>query len=376
MRVTERLPVVLPAPVPGAAPWTRDRNGNRTPPAESEERVWLIAEGLARASARLEQASASDEELDAVVAAIHDPRHLARLERASTRLEPGEAHLDEELGPPGHHAGPTWIGGYCFLNNAAAAVYALRRNSRRVGLLDFDFHLGDGTAAILDRLPGTFFTSLHASPEHWYPWAGQPEDGEERATVAFDAAPTEEQFLAAFSTLLDRLAAWGVETLVVSVGFDVVRGDPHGSWSLDPSVLEEAAALLTRTGIPLCLVQEGGYNVETLTECASSFATGLDGTRSSTRSLERFRNRLDELDREIIERFGERFDVCRAIADVKRRGGIPMMQEGRVEAVRAHYRERGAAVSLPADFAERLFELVIESTCRLEDELIDGEAAA
>jgi len=90
--------------------------------------------------------------------------------------------------------------------------------------------------------------------------------------------------------------------------------------------------------------------------------------------LEPFRERLDELDEQIIELLGRRFHVCREIADHKRENGIPMMQPGRVEVVRERYAVRGALAGMPGGFGERLFELLIAATCQMEDELIEDPA--
>ncbi len=88
--------------------------------------------------------------------------------------------------------------------------------------------------------------------------------------------------------------------------------------------------------------------------------------------LDAFRVHLDELDDQISRLLGERFGVCREIAIYKRENGIPMMQPDRVAAVRGRYLARGAEVDLPSDFSERLFELLIAATCKMEDELIDA----
>lgn len=87
--------------------------------------------------------------------------------------------------------------------------------------------------------------------------------------------------------------------------------------------------------------------------------------------LEPFRRRLDRLDEQIARLLGERFQTCREIAIYKREHEIPMMQPHRVREVRARYLARGGDVELPADFTERLFELLIGATCKMEDELID-----
>jgi chorismate mutase len=91
--------------------------------------------------------------------------------------------------------------------------------------------------------------------------------------------------------------------------------------------------------------------------------------------LQPFRERLDTLDEEITRLLGARFEVCREIALYKRAHGIPMMQPDRVAEVRARYLARGAELALPADFTVALFELLIEATCKMEDELIESSAS-
>jgi chorismate mutase len=91
--------------------------------------------------------------------------------------------------------------------------------------------------------------------------------------------------------------------------------------------------------------------------------------------LDGFRERLDPIDEEIARLLGERFQICREVAEYKSRHGIPMMQPERVEQVRARYLARGAEANLPAGFTGDLFELLIAATCRLEDELMEGSEA-
>jgi 4-amino-4-deoxychorismate mutase len=91
--------------------------------------------------------------------------------------------------------------------------------------------------------------------------------------------------------------------------------------------------------------------------------------------LEPFRRRLDEIDDEIARLLGERLRICREVAIYKSENEIPMMQPDRVKIVRARYLARGAEHDLPEDFASDLFDLLIATTCRLEDELMDELAA-
>jgi 4-amino-4-deoxychorismate mutase len=91
-------------------------------------------------------------------------------------------------------------------------------------------------------------------------------------------------------------------------------------------------------------------------------------------SLDPLRSRLDEVDDEVVRLLGERFEICREVAAVKRINGIAMMQPERVAGVRERYRARGAEVGLAPDFTEKLFELLIAATCEMEDALIGAAA--
>jgi 4-amino-4-deoxychorismate mutase len=93
---------------------------------------------------------------------------------------------------------------------------------------------------------------------------------------------------------------------------------------------------------------------------------------SGANGLQAFRDRLDPIDEEITRLLGERFQICREVAEYKSEHRIPMMQPERVAEVRARYLARGAEVGLPEDFTAELFELLIGATCRLEDELMEG----
>jgi chorismate mutase-like protein len=99
------------------------------------------------------------------------------------------------------------------------------------------------------------------------------------------------------------------------------------------------------------------------------------GNSTGANGLEPFRRRLDEIDEQIAKLLGERLDICREVAVYKSEHEIPMMQPDRVKIVRERYLARGAEVGLPAEFTSELFELLIATTCKLEDELMDELAA-
>ena len=73
--------------------------------------------------------------------------------------------------PPGHHAMADQFGGYCFFNNAAVAAQRLRdRGADRVGIIDVDYHHGNGTESIFLDRADVVFVSIHADPREEFPW--------------------------------------------------------------------------------------------------------------------------------------------------------------------------------------------------------------
>src|SRR5690606_14721337 len=73
--------------------------------------------------------------------------------------------------PPGHHAGSRFMGGYCFLNNAAIAAQWLRdRGAARVSILDVDYHHGNGTQEIFYGRADVQLVNLHGDPMAEYPY--------------------------------------------------------------------------------------------------------------------------------------------------------------------------------------------------------------
>lgn len=90
-------------------------------------------------------------------------------------------------------------------------------------------------------------------------------------------------------------------------------------------------------------------------------------------SLAQFRQEIDSLDTQIIEALGKRFEVCRQVAHFKKVNNIPMMQPGRVEQVKQRRQELGVQHSIDADFMLNLYSLIIQESCRIEDEIIEND---
>jgi acetoin utilization deacetylase AcuC-like enzyme len=259
-------------------------------------------------------AAAPTEDLDAALGALHDAEYLAALEgaprepvvmpeltppglppdipvsagliaaaREGVRTAISAAALLLAGGrfsyalcrPPGHHAGPGWFAGYCYLNSAAAAALTLAEGGLRpVGILDLDLHYPNGTAAIAARIEDLRLHSLHAWPATNVAAHTVTPYNERERVVEFSGSPGADVYIDAAGRSVDSLAA-GCEALVVSLGYDTVAGDPHGSWSFAPTIFARIGRLLAACGRPVCVVQEGGYALEALAPCSYAFAAGL-----------------------------------------------------------------------------------------------------
>ncbi|HVR05607.1 MAG TPA: hypothetical protein VMS02_06155 [Solirubrobacteraceae bacterium] len=297
------------------APWIVD-GGRAVRGHDHNERLAELEAGLRRhRDVRLVVADASDEQLERVLLALHEPAYLRALRgvrasepvmllelappgmqvdipvsaglvaaahegvrtaiSAAQRLAAGAPATYALCRPPGHHAGPAWLGGYCYLNTAAAAVQTLREyGAGPIGVLDLDLHYPNGTSTIVQDMHDVWLHSLHAWPVTNAPTQPVLARTERERLVEFREPPSERAYLQAVAAALRELAR-EVAVLVLSLGYDTVGGDPHGSWSLTPAAFAGIGQLLAQSRLPVCVVQEGGYDLGTLAECAHAFAGGL-----------------------------------------------------------------------------------------------------
>jgi 4-amino-4-deoxychorismate mutase len=99
------------------------------------------------------------------------------------------------------------------------------------------------------------------------------------------------------------------------------------------------------------------------------------GTDAAVEDLERLRAQLDALDRALLDTVRDRIRCCVRIADVKRRNRVPMMQPHRIEIVQQRASAYAAENGIDATFLRRLYDLIVDETCRVEDLVIADDAA-
>ena len=185
--------------------------------------------------------------------------------------------------PPGHHCGADYMGGYCYLNNAAiAAEAALAAGKTRIAILDIDYHHGNGTQDIFYGREDVFFASIHADPRTDYPfyWGHADEAGEgagHGATLNLPLArgASTDEYGPALGRAMDSIAAFGPDLLIVSYGADTFIDDPISFFSLTTEDYAGIARTIASGGYPTLIVMEGGYAVGALGANVASFLSGF-----------------------------------------------------------------------------------------------------
>lgn len=297
------------------APWILE-GGRKLPGMDDRRRIAELRNGLVcHAGVRACTADAVTEEVDRTLAELHEREYLETLNEvqsedpvvmpdlaapglppdipvsaglvaaahegvrtaitAATRLVEGARFSYALCRPPGHHAGPGWFAGYCYLNSAAAAALTLRDGGLKpVGILDLDLHYPNGTAAIVAGMDETSLHSLHAWPVTNVAARTVTPSSESERVVEFTGSPGAATYLSAVERSIESLARTS-GALVVSLGYDTIEGDPHGNWSFSPTIFAQVGRLLAASGLPICVVQEGGYALQSLAACSYAFVAGL-----------------------------------------------------------------------------------------------------
>jgi histone deacetylase 6 len=292
------------------APYAHPEHPGRLEAIESE----LARQGLEIRCTRVPAREASSEELTR----IHTPGLVARIEatrhhdflqldpdtytcresaRAAHLAAGGLVDLCREvaagrlanglalLRPPGHHAEADRAMGFCLFNNVAVAARAVQAAglARRVLIVDWDLHHGNGTQHSFWEDPTVLYFSTHQFP--FYPGTGAIEEiggGAGRGftiNVPWEGGMGDAEYLAAFDEVLLPIArAFAPDLVLVSAGFDAALGDPLGAMRLTPAGYAALTARLTAlAGGRIVLALEGGYNLDAISKSAAACLSVLLG---------------------------------------------------------------------------------------------------
>ena len=289
---------------------------------ERPERLRVLLDHLARAPdlVRLGARAATEDE----IALVHEPGHIehaaatAGLPRVvldpDTSTSPGsyqaarlaagslltvcDAVLAGEVRngfalvrPPGHHAERDRALGFCLFNNVAlAAAWLRKRGMRRVAIIDWDLHHGNGTQHLFEDDPSVLYVSTHQFP--CYPGTGAVDEvgrgaGAGRTlNLPFPPGFGDAEYARAFDeVVLPICRAFAPDFVLVSAGFDCDRRDPLGALAVSPAGFSRMARALRTlaeetAGGRIAAVLEGGYDL-------SAIVDGVDETLAAFRGRDR-----------------------------------------------------------------------------------------
>ena len=180
--------------------------------------------------------------------------------------------------PPGHHAEPDRVMGFCLFSNVAIAARYLQQGHGvgKVAIVDFDVHHGNGTQAAFESDPPVLFVSLHQDPRTCYPGTGYEWEVGEGAgrgfTLNLPMSPgsDDDDYLEVMEArVLPKLDEFRPEFLLISAGFDAHRDDPLAQIDLSEEAFERMTRMLVGVANAHCggrivSALEGGYNLRAL----------------------------------------------------------------------------------------------------------------
>lgn len=185
--------------------------------------------------------------------------------------------------PPGHHCDGRRAGGYCYINNAALAVSTWRAShtDARVGILDIDFHHGNGTQELFYGDPKVLYVSIHGEDEFPYYTGAEDEQGigdgvGTNINLPLKVGSSMEDYMGRLERALQHLSKFGAGFLILSLGFDTYHSDPLGHFQIHTEDYGRIAETIKRKleDVPTLILLEGGYVIEHLGPNVLSFLKG------------------------------------------------------------------------------------------------------
>jgi len=185
--------------------------------------------------------------------------------------------------PPGHHAERNKAMGFCIYNNVAVgANYLINKYKlKKVAIIDFDVHHGNGTQDIFHNSEKVLYISTHQYP--FYPGSGtEQEKGKYNNifNIPLPAGTTSEEYLNAYEYVLKKIDEFKPEFILLSAGFDAHKDDPLAQFQLESKDFYEITKRTLGLSKLYCdgkvvSILEGGYDLLALQESTEMHVKAL-----------------------------------------------------------------------------------------------------
>ena len=185
--------------------------------------------------------------------------------------------------PPGHHSPQNKAAGFCILNSVSiGANYLLKKYKyKKVAIIDFDVHHGNGTQDIFYENENVLFISTHQYP--YYPGTGSEQERgkfDNILNIPLPAGTSSEEYLNAFERVLKKLEEFKPEFILISAGFDAHKEDPLAQFNLTTEDFHTITMRILETSKKFCngkvvSILEGGYDLKALQESTQRHVDAL-----------------------------------------------------------------------------------------------------
>ncbi|MHA1212032.1 MAG: histone deacetylase family protein [Candidatus Heimdallarchaeota archaeon] len=204
--------------------------------------------------------------------------------------------------PPGHHATKTKAMGFCFFNNVAytANYLSTQKKVKRIAIIDFDGHYGNGTADIFYDRSDILPISLHSDPSICFPYQGRvTEIGEKEGEgynicIPLPSDTGDQEYLQIFDEFIPTIIRnYKPEFILVSAGFDGLKKDPYGFLGLSPFGFQSISERIKTLANEVCQGKvayslEGGYKFDELGDavlaCISPYIKDYEFSQEPTKN--------------------------------------------------------------------------------------------